>query len=687
MILKDQILQNLSSMIFIIDQNDVFIDFYSGNISDLLYVDKDKIIGEKFYNILPRNVSKKLHSKIAKIHETKKPIKFDYKLKINKQDMYFECSISLLSNEELAPVLCQVVDISRRKNTEYELNRYEGLLSAVVKTNRKLLESIDVIDDIKYGLQEVASSVSVDRCYLFINHFDTDHGEMVTSLKIEVSNNGVPVLIENPEFQNVPFSAVIDFMEPLLRGDPFEWKVKDRAVPELLALFESQGIKSLYILPIYIKDFFWGYVSFEYCNDERKWLPSEKEVLKSLVSSITAAINNEKQKKEIILAKENAEKSSKAKSLFVANITHELRTPLNRIIGNIELMSKHNYSGKQKEYFDALNESAEYLYRLIDEVLDFSLIESGTLSIQPKLIDFPEIVSLAVSEVDHILKSNRNVIKINSRKLSTKLIYADYTRIKQILVNLLSNAAKFTTNGTIEVELLSDSGKLTVKVIDTGIGMKMSKSLGGVFGLGSGVHKHRGAGLGLNIVKKILEFYSAELHFENNPNGGTIASFSIALDLLKIPDNVKSKSVSKVKKNNYLIELDSAYRVLIVEDNKINQTLIKNIIKSLNELIEIHSVDDGLKAVQSQLGLKPHIILMDLQLPIMNGIEAAEKILLQDDKAYIVALTASSTNEVKNQCLKVGMKEFISKPFTKSKIFDAIMNNIRYLDLDRNLIH
>ena len=258
MILKDQILQNLSSMIFIIDQNDVFIDFYSGNISDLLYVDKDKIIGEKFYNILPRNVSKKLHSKIAKIHETKKPIKFDYKLKINKQDMYFECSISLLSNEELAPVLCQVVDISRRKNTEYELNRYEGLLSAVVKTNRKLLESIDVIDDIKYGLQEVASSVSVDRCYLFINHFDTDHGEMVTSLKIEVSNNGVPVLIENPEFQNVPFSAVIDFMEPLLRGDPFEWKVKDRAVPELLALFESQGIKSLYILPIYIKDFFWG---------------------------------------------------------------------------------------------------------------------------------------------------------------------------------------------------------------------------------------------------------------------------------------------------------------------------------------------------------------------------------------------------------------------------------------------
>ncbi len=674
-----EILDRLDAMTFVISKKGKFLDCYPGLLGDFLYASKSTLIGRKFDEVLPQELSLMLNEKINELYKHGEVCKFEYKLEIRRKCYYFECSLSLLNDDEEPPVVCLINEITRRKKAELELIRYDRLLNAVVKTNQMLIGSSNILLDISNGLKEIGEAVGVDRCYLFQNHYDEVIGEMVCSQKFEWSKENVLPQIDNPELQNIPFSANIEFMEPLIKGLPFICIVRNIKNENLRKVLENQNIVSLLALPIFNNDNFWGFVGFDDCFNERDWSINERSILLSLVTSITAAISRNEYQHEMLDSKNKAEEASKAKSLFVSNITHELRTPMNGIIGNIDLLAEYEFDGENQVYFDGLKESANYLTKLIDDVLDFSIIESGTLTINSTVIKIDELVKNSIAEVSHIIDANLNQLKINFEKLTINTIYADQIRLKQVIVNLLSNASKFTSNGVIEIEISNDPVQIMFKIKDNGVGLSQSKKSGGIFRLESDGQKHRGAGLGLSIARKVLEYYDSELQLVNNPQGGTIAAFGLRLEAVKLPKNIKIESAIAKKYWDFSIKLENEFKVLVVEDNKINQTLILNIVKTFNSDISIKAVSNGLEAVEYYAKYGADIIFMDLQMPVMDGMEATNHILERDADSYIVALTASSTNEVKKMCVDVGMKDFISKPFTKIKVYEAILKRLGQL--------
>jgi signal transduction histidine kinase/ActR/RegA family two-component response regulator len=393
----------------------------------------------------------------------------------------------------------------------------------------------------------------------------------------------------------------------------------------------------------------------------------------------------EEQKKlnvQLELAIDKAEKSSQVKSEFLSTMSHEIRTPLNAVIGMSNLMIMANPRPDQKENLNVLKLSANNLLSIVNDVLDFNKIESGRLVFEKLKFNLVELIQNICGA--EILKAEEKglafTVKIDP-VLNDKMLFGDPTRISQILFNLISNAIKFTKQGNIWVkaschEARNNNIMVTFVVKDTGIGIDKS-NLDSIFEPFTQesittTRQYGGTGLGLAIVKRLLELQGLQMHVSSKIGQGS--EFSFSMEFL-----VAAKSSSERSINHFILpgsDSLSNLRMLIAEDNPVNVLLMKKLLARWNITPTI--AENGERAIEIVKYGNFDIILMDLQMPVMNGFDAAVEIRkLPNAKKSgipIIALTAAALFDIREQVLNAGMNDYVSKPFKPEELMEKIQN-------------
>ncbi len=370
---------------------------------------------------------------------------------------------------------------------------------------------------------------------------------------------------------------------------------------------------------------------------------------------------------ELLKAKEKAEYATYSKSIFLANMSHEIRTPLNGIIGMSEILSKTELTDKQSEFLSSIKLSGEDLLIIINDILDFSKIEAGQLQIENISFSIHEQTT-NVFKVLQLKADEKNInLEFIIDKNVPEFIFSDPLRIKQILINLINNAIKFTEKGDVKLKVsvligLDNQLFLKFQIIDTGIGISKEniKKMFQEFTQAdsSTTRKHGGTGLGLTISKKLTELMGGEVGLTSEVGVGSTFSFTIKTSVGKKPkEDLKTKSKLTLPKN---------LKILLVEDNLINQKVSSIMIKQIGFPCDIAA--NGEVAVLMHKENKYDIIFMDILMPVMDGMEATQQIRKWDlknnisENTTIIALTANAFKDDIEKYLNHGMDHYLSKP-------------------------
>jgi PAS domain S-box-containing protein len=378
---------------------------------------------------------------------------------------------------------------------------------------------------------------------------------------------------------------------------------------------------------------------------------------------------------ELLKAKETAELATVAKSSFLAMMNHEIRTPLNGIMGAADLASKSCMNSEQAELINVIKKSGKTLLKLINDILDFSKLEAGHVSLDEENTELLSCVQDVYSLLQLKAKERNNELSFSIDDSLPQFIVADGNRLKQILINLVGNAVKFTEKGRIDIRVAREKNihdkiciRFTVK--DTGIGIPADKQVNlfkefyQVESMKS--RRFEGTGLGLSISKKLVNLMKGDFTVSSEAGKGSSFSFTI---LTKAGENLVKGTTApqQVIQKNEL----SHVRILVAEDNDINVFLAQKLLNNLD--IKPDLAKDGLIAVEKASENKYDIILMDIHMPNMDGLEATKTILTslpkeQQPKA-IIAMTADAFKENEEACLNAGMNDFISKPLDTEKFY------------------
>ncbi len=481
------------------------------------------------------------------------------------------------------------------------------------------------------------------------------------------------------EFVNPAVTKVTGYSKAEILEQDFRSKIKEeKGVGHLdlhLKLIEEKRTTAYQEFPIYTKD------------GDKKWVGRKTnlfynehgEFLNSLC--IARDITEEREiKQELIQAKEKAIEATKAKAQFLSSMSHEIRTPMNAVIALTHLMLEENPRNDQKDHLNTLKFSAENLLGLINDILDFSKIEAGKVELINKPFNLKQIIQTLQHGLGSTAKEKGIYFDIQVDETLPNLMIGDSLRLTQVLNNLVGNAIKFTETGgvTLSIQKIfgnTSSCSIQFKVIDTGIGIAADKldTIFEEFAQAANEDARKGTGLGLAITKELLRLQNSTIKVESKVGKGSTFEFILEFGQVQGKTRINNQQFKKpISIKNYPHGLHGV-RLLLVEDNLINQKVAMNFLHKWG--LQVDVAFNGKMALDYVEKYDYHIILMDLQMPVMNGIDATKAIRKMGGvytKLPIIALTASAVLDVRDEAMEAGLNDFLTKPFLPQTLYKTI---------------
>jgi signal transduction histidine kinase/DNA-binding response OmpR family regulator len=603
-------------------------------------------------------------------------------------------------------------DLREHKQMMKEIEQRNNLLRTVNRTVTVLLATMDedkFEPSILEGMESLGNCVDVDRIYIWRN--EIIDGELYYVNKYGWLNSiGKQKTQIHPGYKEA-YKSNPEWESKLLRNECInrlytKWTQSDQD------LLSSHGVKSILVIPLFLQDKFWGFFSFDNCHMERIFTEYEVNILRSgglLIANalmrydMTLDIRSTAAKLEVAL--KDAQEANNAKSNFLAKMSHEMRTPLNAIIGLSEIIFETG--GLSEETFvnlEKIYNAGKTLLSTVNDILDISKIEAGKFELVPIKYDFSSLINDTINQSIPRIGEKPIEFVLNLSESMPMYLYGDELRTKQIIINLLSNAFKYTNNGTVELDIQcareGDSIWITVYVRDTGIGIR-SEDFDSLFTdyvqLNTKFNNNvEGTGLGLHITKRLVEMMDGSISVESEYGKGSIFSVKIRQKFVSnvtiAPEVMKYLAGLRYSENkrswsSQLPRISLPYaRVLLVDDIIINLDVIKGMMKPYGMQTDcVTSGQQAIDAIRTEK-VKYNAIFMDHMMPEIDGIETTRIIRKEIGTEYaknipIIAVTANAIVGNEEMFLRNGFQAFISKPI-ETNCLDTV---IRQWVWDRKL--
>jgi len=424
-------------------------------------------------------------------------------------------------------------------------------------------------------------------------------------------------------------------------------------------------------------------------DEQQLWLlmrvramPNEYGVFDRIVGTLLDITDRKNSEEQLHKARKAAEEAALAKSEFLSNMSHEIRTPMNAIMGLTELLLKEDLPPKVGENLKLIQYSADNLLVIINDVLDYSKIEAGKITLEQIDFSLRQVMQNLVDTLQFKAESKGITLLASIDENLPPRLQGDPYRINQIILNLLSNAIKFTAQGTVtlQAKLVTtrpNDAEIEISVQDTGIGIPADK-LDTIFesfsqAQSSTTRTHGGTGLGLPITKRLIEMQGGQIQVDSEPGRGSTFSFNLVFPLGKSTGS-ESSNKSHPDKISLL-----GVKILVAEDNPVNQMLIRQILQNWG--VETTLADDGYQVLEEAQAENYDLIFMDLQMPELNGFEATQKLRKLNNPALkevpIIALTADVMRETKVKVLESGFNDLVTKPFKSDQLLLVIQQHLQ----------
>lgn len=602
-------------------------------------------------------------------------------------------------NGRIYRVIGTSIDISDRKRAEQSLQQQAQRQQLFLKMTQRIRQSLNLQEILRTSVEEVRAYLKTDRVLLY--HFDADKSGRVVAES--VSTEAMSILnrtINDPcfsgrwhtEYRRGRISTIEDIDAGLIR-------------PCHRDLLANIQVKANLVVPILQKDELWGLLIAHHCVAARQWQAEEVELLRQFSEQLAIAL----QQSQLY---HQAKVASKAKSTFLANMSHELRTPLNAILGFSELLAHEpNLSTQQQANLSTINRSGEHLLELINHILDLSKIEAGRMTRQDSNFDLYGFLN----DIHTLfaLRAQRSGLEwsISQAEDVPQFISTDAGKLRQILVNLIGNAIKFTPAGSVKIEVTraeqeAETTVLHFAVSDTGIGIdkdEIGKLFEAFFQAGTEGRYREGTGLGLALSRRLVELLGGTIDVRSQLGRGTTFDFTIPVRTVPASEMGEAKPET----TRHAIGLEPGqprYKILVVDDRETNRELLVQLLQQFD--FELREAANGEEVLALWKNWQPDLIFMDIEMPEMDGYEATRRIreieqskfsissdrsdnkegnsiVLDRDSfqpAPIVAITASAFEEDRQKVLAAGCSDFIRKPFQENEILEALSQylGVRY---------
>jgi len=691
----------LPDIAFVISKEGLIVDLFSANPAvevNHRITAPERVVRQSLSTIFEGAECESFLDAISTALETNTVQSFEYALKSAKGvQHWFDARVSPMRSE--ADVTDQVVwvayDITARKRAEAEIIQRDAILRATTRANHTLLTTVHFGDAIERAMSEMGMALGVDRSVVFeITGHPTESFHTCHPRFEWLKDTSCKSMLSYSSLQHAPFEDFFPgWYEQLIEGGTIclEGANQHRLKPSVLRELESE---SMLVVPMWVEGALYGFFVIDYCSQKHHWNESQINAVRVLASSICGLILMREREEELRVARDQANSASMAKGEFLAMMSHEIRTPMNAIIGYTDLILQTELDDGQIEHAGIIKRSGKALLNLINNILDYSKIEARTLELESEQFDIEQVLCEALGYVLPMANDKGLKVDYEIEPDIGEVYVGDGHRIRQIVMNLASNAVKFTQEGSVllsvrmnQLKSSDEADMLCFEVQDTGCGIALDKfdrlfkpfmQVGA-----STARQFGGTGLGLVICQRLVEQMRGEIWAESTLGKGSSFQFMIPLSR---PEQLRASTAAVVTDTQVkptdtdILEADFAeahpLRILVCEDDEDNRWVIKELLEILG--YDPHVAYDGDQAMEIMEGRGYDVVLMDVRLPGQSGIELTNAIRSgafegNDTQQYIIAVTAFAMNEDREKCLAAGMNDYLSKPLEVSRLKDALI--------------